>query len=156
MNKQTFYIALIAALLLSNVLLAGYLFLSPARGEMPPRKPREIIIERLGFDAQQVAAYDRIIPAHRNGVRAAESEIRATKQQLYRSLIAQDTTGNGLLLRKLDAAHAQIERTHYAHFQQIRALCRPDQLPAFEALVEDLGKLFMPKPPRGLREPAGR
>ena len=40
----------------------------------------------------------------------------------------------------------EIEKTHFQHFLEIKALCRPEQIEDFNLLSEELARIFA-KPP---------
>ena len=48
----------------------------------------------------------------------------------------------------------QVESVHYAHFMDIKKICRPDQLSDFDKLTKELSRLFSrnarnnPPPPK--------
>lgn len=149
MNKDTFYRIIIAGLLISNVLLVIFA-LNPSRPRgFDPDRPRNIIIGRLKLDDEQVRLYDVLIQAHRAEIAAKDREIMRCKSALYEYL-AQDKGPAPLdsLSEQIGELQQEIEKIHYAHFSEIRALCRPDQLPAFDALSRDIAGIFNPTHPR--------
>lgn len=141
MNKIRLLWAMIILLLLSNLLLAAFIYL-----RRPPRHegPRNVIIEQLHFDKSQVAQYDQLIQAHRDSISAKERDLLRIKNELYAYLIIdEDTAKSEFLLGALNATQLQIERIHYRHFRDIKTLCRPDQSIYFEQLTQEIAGLFM-------------
>lgn len=110
---------------------------------MPPEdRPRHLIIQKLSFNDQQVAAYDELIYAHRDTIRQLERKIMDTKNKLYGTLVnggAKDT-----LVAELAALQQQIETVHYNHFIDIKKLCRPEQQQKFNELTRELAEYFRP------------
>lgn len=157
MEKTKLLTFTIIALLLLNFCTLGFLFLSSAENH-PPRhghgpegrpKPREIIIEKLHFDKEQVVQYDQLIEWHQTTIRETEDKIRKSKNELYLLLNTEpiDEKGKITLIDSLAAYQKQIESTHFKHFGDIKNLCKPNQLKDFEALTEELSGLFS-KPQR--------
>ncbi|MBL0912556.1 MAG: periplasmic heavy metal sensor [Bacteroidia bacterium] len=149
MNKYTFYTIIIAGLLISNVLLVIFA-LDPSRPRgFDPDRPRNIIIGRLDLDEEQVRRYDILIQAHRTDIAAKDREIMHCKSELY-AYLTQEKGPAPLdsLSGKIGQLQQEVEKIHYAHFLQIRALCRPEQLSAFDALSRDIAGIFNPPHPR--------
>ena len=153
MTKTTFFGYSAIIMLVLNVGLT--VFLLSERGEKerqrPPHKgPRNEIIEELDFDASQTTAYDALIESHRSSIRQYDQEMMRLKRDLYSSLASDAQPVNqDSLKHEINAVQLQVEQVHYAHFQDIKALCRPDQEVKFNHLADRLAALFAPpKPPK--------
>lgn len=145
MNKLTFISLISLGLLLSNVLLAYFLWQKPR----PPRpgQQKKVVIERLHFDENQVKQYETLIAKHQDDITETEGKVMTLKTVLYKSLA---TNGNPLikdsLINELGKAQIDIENIHYQHFQAIRKLCNEKQLADYDSLTNDIAKIFA-KPP---------
>lgn len=146
MNKTRFGYLLIAGLLLSNLILAAFLLWPVHR---PHQGPKNKIIEILQLDEAQVKAYEGLIQQHRQQVVDQERQIRQVKQQLYAQL---KTTPDSRLVDSLSHEVGRLQETiehiHFAHFQDIKGICRPDQAAYYDQLTLELAQLFSrsPKP----------
>jgi hypothetical protein len=110
--------------------------------------PREIIIEKLDFDAEQIAKYDQLIEVHRDSVRLLDREIKHNKNTLYKQLAQpKNQKSTEALFLQLANSQAAIEKLHYKHFLAIKNLCKPDQLDEYNNLTNELAKIFSPKHP---------
>ena len=154
MEKQKLVTFSIIALLVINLGTLGFLLFSgPKKGHFPPDggrpKPREIIIEQLHLDAQQVADYEVLIHQHRKQITATEDKIRDAKNELYLLLNSTtvDATKKNSLVNTLGQYQKEIELIHFNHFSDIKKLCKPEQLDGFSDLTEELSRLFS-KPPK--------
>jgi hypothetical protein len=144
----------VIGLLLLNLVTLGFLFLNgPKPSRMPHEgrpQPKEIIIEKLHFDAVQQEAYEKLIHWHRGEINKLDDSIRQTKNELY-AVLSEETinikTKDSLLLL-LNSYQKQIEATHFKHFEDIKKLCKPEQQEDFKALTEELSRIFAPKPRR--------
>ena len=154
MSKTKLLGIAVGALIAINLLLLAFLFFNkPSRpGEMPggpgqrlgPEGPMQIIIERLHFDKEQVERYKLLVQQHRTDIRKTDRQIRDTKNNLYATLTNENTAARDSLQNQLGQLQRQIEHIHYSHFEDIKKLCRPDQLPYFNDLTKDLARFFAP------------
>lgn len=144
MTKNKFFIFIIAALLISNIILAVFLFLRKD-GRRP--RPREIIIERLKFDEKQTTEYDELIQKHRSLIPPQEEKMARLKTSMY-SLLKNSPEQRVVdsLANEIGKVQTEIEFIHFNHFREIKELCRPDQLDEFYVLTEELSRLFAPPP----------
>jgi periplasmic protein CpxP/Spy len=144
MNKNRFYQIVIAALLMLNIV---FLFLHFNRPERPTG-PQKIIIERLHFDKTQIEQYEKLINNHRELVSANEAEINEVKNKLYQQLNNQmDSLIVDSLSKNIADLQKKAEMMNFRHFQDIKKICKPEQLPYFEKLTNELTRLFSRKKP---------
>ena len=157
MEKTKVLTFTVITLLLLNIGTLGFLYVSASKEHHPPPshgpegrpKPREIIIEKLHFDASQIKQYDQLIKKHQSDIRATEDNIRASKNELYLQLneaVANEKVKDSLIAA-LSLYQTQIESIHFNHFQDIKKLCKKEQMADFSALTEELSRLFS-KPQR--------
>ena len=156
MEKTKLLTITVIGLLLLNLGSLGFLFLSSPKGNRPPPhegrpEPKEIIIEKLHFNAAQQKDYTKLIQWHRGEIKNLDKNIRQTKNELYTLLSKSEVnvkTKDSLIIL-LNSYQKQIEETHFKHFQDIKKLCKPEQQDNFNDLTEELGRIFAPnKPPR--------
>ncbi len=149
MKKQHLFLILIMALLLLNLGTLAYLWQRP--GETRPRhqgpdrqRPEDIIISRLALDAAQQEQLWESIEKHRDLCHRYRADIKAARAAYFGLLSAPEPDSAAILSAEKDLSRAKtlLERANFIHFQEIRALCRPEQLPAFEGLLEALQPFF--------------
>lgn len=147
MNKLKFLTILSIGLLLSNLLLIGFMLFKKTKHQGPPRK-RDVIIGKLKFDDNQIKEYDKIIIWHQNEITKTEGQIRDLKKQLYSNLTSDTfTSQKDSLINELGKVQNQIENIHYKHFEDIRNLCNtPSQREAFNQLTKEIATIFAPPP----------
>lgn len=139
--------AVIALVALNVALVIGLVVGKPGH---PPRRghggeakrPKNVIIDKLGFDEGQVGQYEALIESHQDKVFALDDEIAAVKEELYVTLNNEGQAGSEALLVEISNKLSEIERIHFHHFIDIRALCREDQLGKFKDLTSELSGLF--------------
>jgi periplasmic protein CpxP/Spy len=152
MNKVKLLSIIAIGLLIANLVLVGFIV-----SNKPPHprhnKPKEIIIKRLHFDNDQTKKYELLIVAHQNDIRETESEIRELKNELYSTLYKVDKEN---LIDSLINAIADKERVmeviNYKHFEDIKKICKPDQLEDFKQFSQEIANLFDHKVPPHLRD----
>lgn len=132
----------IVVLLLSNLLLAVFIII-PKDRHRPNEGPRNIIIENLDFDEYQITAYDKLIEAHQKDIRGAEQEISSLKNNLYNGLNDDSAQNNkDSIIAQICKVQMKIENIHYAHFQDIKKLCKPNQIESYKQLTTKIAELF--------------
>lgn len=142
MERKKYYIIIIVILLISNVSLIALHFMKP----FPPNGPRNIIIEKLRFNEEQIKEYDILIESHRTSIRHDENEISILKAKLYSSLDSNQTVLDSIVAQ-INTVQKHIEETHIAHFKEISLICKGDQLKDFQNLTHELAALFGRKKP---------
>lgn len=142
----------IIGLLLINLATLVFVFLNgPKPGGMPHEErhqPKAIIIDKLHFDTNQQKEYEKLILWHRGKIDELDSAIRETKNELY-SILGEEKIDNNAktrLITRLNQYQKQVEETHFKHFEDIKKLCKPAQKEEFEALTEELSRIFAPGP----------
>lgn len=139
MTKNRFYIFIIIGLLISNMLLVTFILL-----KKPPQHsgPRNLIIERLKFDENQIRQYDELISQHRRQIREKRHEMTDLKTQYYSLLKSEDNKNGDLLINEIGKLSMETEKINYKHFQDIKRICRPDQMKNFDNLIDNFENLF--------------
>ncbi len=141
MNKIKALSIVSVILLLSNLAMIGFVLLR--KPSAPKEGPRNIVIEKLHFDANQIAAYDTLIVAHRKAIKSKNQEILDLKKELYNTLNQTSSPSQkDSLLLKISIAQNSIEQTHYTHFEGLKILCKENQRQYFEQLTKELTDYF--------------
>lgn len=142
MKKVKFLTVFSLLLLIFNIGLISYIIYGKKH---PPRfeGPRDIIIEKLQFDEQQIVQYDTFIYKHRKLIKAKEEEIMHFKKALYKNLnLPTEVKVKDSLLLEISKSQMKIEQIHYAHFEEIKGLCKDTQKQYFEQLTAELADYF--------------
>ena len=153
MTKQTLLTIAVVLLLAMNGVTVWSLLRHPHRppGPPPEERPKMLVIDRLGFSADQVAKYEQLISAHRQAIETNDMRLREAREALFNDLRHPDDAVRDSLANVIGGLQAAVERVNHDHFAQVRALCRPDQLPKFDALIGELSGFFGQRPPPGPR-----
>lgn len=149
MNKVKFLSIIAIGLLVSNLVLVGFMLFKKPKHPMG-EGPKKIVIEKLHFDDKQVEQYEAIIQEHQKKIRTSDDEILKYKNALYSTLTKQNNAmERDSLISQIANQQAEVENIHYKHFLEMKALCKPEQQKYFEALTQEIATLFykrqMPK-----------
>lgn len=142
MSKNKLISIIAICLLISNLALVAFILLPIHR---PPHHdgPRELIIERLHFDANQIKEYDKLIENHKASIRSTNDKIGQLKNQLYSGIIQPTSISNSDSLKnEIGKLQIEIEGIQLKHFEDISKLCRAEQKTDFNNLVGELAQLF--------------
>lgn len=147
MNNYKFLSRITFWLLLLNLGFTLFLlFRKPPHPDRP--NPKMHIIQQLELDEKQIQQYEQLIQRHRATIHPLEAEITSAKKRLMQTLIVEKSeTYTDSLTSKIGHLQQEIERAHLLHFQQIHALCKPNQQVKFQQLVSELDAIFGPKKP---------
>ena len=151
MSKLRILTLSVIGLILLNISLI--VFISLHQPPHPPKEmhpylkhegPKQLIIDQLHFDEQQINAYEKLIDEHQELIKSLDKNIRAAKNNLYAELNKDNSSIKDSIIQSISAYQSQIELTHYNHFLEIKKLCKPNQINNFKLLTKDLAKYFGP------------
>ncbi len=64
------------------------------------------------------------------------------KTQYYSLLKSEDNKNGDSLINEIGKLSMETEKINYKHFQDIKRICRPDQMKNFDNLIDDFENLF--------------
>lgn len=142
MNKSKFLKFIILGLLISNGILAFMLI----KGRNKKDGPKNIIIEKLHLDKEQIKNYELYIAQHRKAINENEKSMNKLRSELYLQLKhSQDTAKVDSLILIISNQQTIAELINYNHFLEIKKLCKPSQKEAFDELTTEIANLFSSK-----------
>jgi hypothetical protein len=151
MNKVKYLSIVTTILLILNILLIAFILLHKPNMNEPRgphghmHGPRNIIIEKLDFDNVQIKLYDEKIKWHQEEMFRTQKDILALKRQLYSTLNqTQNVTLNDSLILEINKVQNQVEHINIKHFEDIKTICKPNQMDKFKDLSTELADLFSP------------
>ena len=128
MNKQRFYIIIIGILILINLILMSF-FLN-RNNSSKKGGPKDMIIESLHFDDEQIREFDLLIKDHR-------ILMRKGKSQLYNFRKLYFLTDSDSALFLLSNSYSNIERINKNHINDIMEICTASQKEYFRVLIKE-------------------
>jgi len=139
-KKKVLYMALFLMFAVNVTLIVIFFSKGPRHSKL--KEPKEIIINKLFFDSEQTIAYQLLIKEHRLSIRGFQDSIHKSKQNLYALLRGRDVSKADSIENQIGNYQIAIERTHFNHFSDLKKICKPDQLEAFNELTFELESLF--------------
>jgi Spy/CpxP family protein refolding chaperone len=140
-NKSKIFLVIIAILLVANIAMLTFFLQKKEpvdKGRRPDRKAMiaEFLQKEIGFTTQQLAQYDSLSNQQQEKMKALFDTMRSNKTQQFKQLAAVNFTDSAINTVADQSAAAQkiMELQMYNHIKAVRALCTPQQQPAFDSL----------------------
>ena len=116
--NNRFLVAMIAGLLISNILLVGFL-INKSNNHPVRKEPKTLIINRLKLNNHQIDLYEKLIKNHRNAINPTRNKIQNNKKLLYKGLNNNEKI-NDSIFSIIKDLNNKIELINYNHFIDIR------------------------------------
>lgn len=157
MNKTKLYGGIAIGLLIINLALIGFMLTRVKQIGNNRPNPREVVINKLGFDDEQTAAFEEVIKSHREVMNGKEHEARQLKVQLNNLLMTEDTAKADTIATAIAAKHKEIQLEFFNHFIEVKKICKPDQMEKYDVFVDELNTIFFRQGQnkRGMRDKRG-
>ncbi len=144
----------LVVLLLVNVTTLAMLWMKSGKGHHAP-PAAERLFQDLGFDQAQKDAFIVLRDKHMQSAKALEKANHQLRQQYSTIMQGQATDQVDSLAKLVGENVRQLEILHFHHFQEIRKLCREDQVERFDRMLEKMSKGPSGPPPPGGPPPHG-
>ena len=128
MNKQKFYIIIIAVLILINLTFMWLFF--NQNNSSKKCGPRNMIIEALHFDDEQIRKYDLLIKDHRILMRKGKGELYNFRKLYF-------LTDNDSALSLMSSSYSNIESVNKNHINDIFEICNSAQKENFRIIIKE-------------------
>lgn len=128
MNKQNFYIIIIGVLILINLTLMWF-FLNQ-NNSSKKGGPRDMIIEALHFDDEQIREYDLLIKDHRILMFKSKSELYNFRKSYF-------LTDSDSALSLLSNSYSNLENINKNHINEIMEICNSSQKEDFRIVIKE-------------------
>lgn len=150
MSKTKLLTFLVIALILLNLGVISFMLLKKPPRPRPgnPNQITRIIEERLNLDAAQLVQFNQLKEEHMLATKARFEAVGAHKDQLFSLHKTDNLQQKDSLILKISRLHAEIEQLNFKHFQDLKAICKPEQLEDYNNLVTQLGHTLSPTDPR--------
>src|SRR5215471_9139037 len=141
--RQKWLLLLVIILLLTNITtLSIFWFVKPKQRPTPPDRQRmgTWIVKELEFDKDQEASYWKLRDSLVGQQRPIMDSMRAAKKRFYEQLNNPNVNDSILEANssKTLALQKRLDFLTFQHFQQVRTLCRPEQLPKLDTVVKEI------------------
>jgi len=140
-NRTKIFILLIAILLIANSVLLVLYFQQSSSNKQHKRQDRKAYIaaflkKDIGFSQEQLVKYDTLSDKHRKKISLLFDQQRANKAVQFKQLVMAGFSDSSINTEAEASAATQknAEVLFITHMKNIRLLCTPQQLPAFDTL----------------------
>lgn len=142
MNKVKLLSILVVVLATANLLSIGFMFFMRPHGHGGPDGPKRMIEEVLKLDDQQKDQFDALVKTHHEAFKSITEGIQSARTALLQTQkkdALNPSETDSLIGRILDG-RKQVELLNLKHFQDIKALCKPEQRARFEDLMDKISE----------------
>ena len=139
-SRNKIVVLIIAALLISNLTLLGFMVLGKKEERKPPEREKsfsDFFEKQLGFTPEQVTKFHQLRDEHLENIRPFLRDVRAAKDSLFSLMCRSDVPD--LVLEKAADELAQKEKVKellsFRHFKKVRELCNEEQKIKYDSLI---------------------
>ena len=147
MDRRKFYKTVVWVLVALNVLILFAFLVVVPRLHGPPsgaegKALRHRIPNMLALDPTQNTTFQSLADQHRAKINELHDDQSATLQAYFQSLI-RDQLPTDSLLTRLEVLEREKIALTYAHFQDIKAILRPEQRENYGRFVEEATRIVL-------------
>ena len=142
-SRNKIVVLIIAALLISNLTLLGFMVLGKKEERKPPERGKsfsDFFEKQLGFTPEQVTKFHQLRDEHLENIRPFLRDVRAAKDSLF-SLMCRSDVPDSVLEKAADEL-AQKEKAQellsFRHFKKVRELCNEEQKIKYDSLINKM------------------
>jgi Spy/CpxP family protein refolding chaperone len=149
--RQKWLLLLVAILLITNIITLS-IFWSTKRPDEQHRNEQnqnpgdrqrrmgQFMVNELKLDKEQEAVYWKLRDTLVNQQRPVMDSIRVTKQRFF-ALLQDPSPSDAVLKANMDEIgelQKKLDLITFQHFQQVRALCKPEQVLKMDTVVKEI------------------
>jgi|SRR5882724_10672228 len=155
--RQKWLLLLVIILLLTNITtLSIFWFVKPKKAAPSERvRMGTLIVNELKLDKDQEAAYWKLRDTLISQQRPIMDSMRAAKKRFF-ELLSNPNINDSILeasSNKTLALQKRLDFLTFQHFQQVRTLCKPEQLPKLDTVVKEIiNRMTTPRRPSSNRQ----
>ncbi len=151
MEKSKFLMIVIIFLLILNIGTLVFFFFNPGGRPSGHHRgkggPASFIIQELGFDEKQQAAFNDLKKEHQSQMKTMMDSMNLQRELLPDLIVNGNRSKADSVSTAIGKHQKQIEVYTYEHFVKVYALCNGDQKEKFKNIIGDI--LHMMAPPKG-------
>jgi protein CpxP len=151
MKKDRLLWVLIILLVIINI--SGLIFIISERHPRPGKEFDEVLIHELGLSNDQIKQFDVLKRDHHQRMMKLDQEMRPIFEDYFNLLTqTKDPTKKDSLEKILSARYQEKIKVTYQHFDDLKAICTPEQQEKLSNIVPFLMQVISPEknmgPPR--------
>ena len=151
-SKNKLLLLIIAVLLLINIGTLWYFIGSrPDHGTKERPGFTEVFRKEVGFDSAQLKQFAEMRKLHHEASKPIFDSLRKAKEDFYALLLNPQVSDSTKRAAEnlIGTRQAQLDSIVFAHFAELRQLCKPDQLTKFDSSMQQLIHRIITSPRRG-------
>ena len=142
-NSRQKWLLVLAGILLVTNIITLYMLWSIQNDKKPPQNPRrmgQFMVDQMKFDSTQEAAYWKMRDSLMVVQKPIMDSLRDAKKSYFDLLNYPGATDSALNQRSEEATRLQrrLDLVTFRHFQQVRALCKPEQYAKFDTVIKEI------------------
>lgn len=144
-EKHRFSAFAIGLLVLMNLALIAFIafpHVTSTDNRFKERLGKDFISNKLNFSDEQKSQMLKLRQLHRSEMRDLEREVNQKRQELFNLIKSGNYSEEQIqvITSEIGIAVAEIEKSSFKHFNDIRALCTPEQRVIFDELLLEIAK----------------
>ncbi|AWV97878.1 hypothetical protein [Arcticibacterium luteifluviistationis] len=157
MKQQDFYKYSTIGLLILNLAMVAFFFLTKPKAGQEHRPEQGNPIEILKLNSEQHELFIKSAMQHKENMDKIGASQRALVSPFFNGLIDKPTNSKDSLLQEIQELEKEKIELTYKHFEEIKAILKPEQLASFEPFMKTILKEILspsknpPPPPNGPR-----
>ena len=141
--RNKILVLIIAALLISNLTLLGFMVLGKKEERKPPERGKsfsDFFEKQLGLTPEQVTKFHQLRDEHFENIRPFLKEVRTAKDSLFALMRRSDVSDSVLEKAVNDLAQKEKaqELQSFRHFKRVRELCNDEQKIKYDSLINKM------------------
>jgi protein CpxP len=151
--RQRWLLVLVAILFLTNIATLSIIWFKKPKPHNPVNDPAkrekrmgQFMVDQMKFDTVQATAYWKLRDSLVTIQRPVMDSIRIAKLSFFDMLNQPNVNDSLLVARSNEISYLQkrLDLLTFRHFQQVRAICRPDQLQKFDTVIKEIVNRMTP------------
>ena len=146
-GKTKILISIIAVLLVVNLgMLIFFLSKHRLQSGMHEQRPRysltAVLEKEVGFNKQQLDQFEQMRDKHHQQIKPLFDSLRMAKDQFY-ILLNQTRVSDSTLkaaAKRIGERQEMLDLQVFQQFRELKSLCRPEQLPKFDSVLNRIVK----------------
>jgi len=143
MNKIKTLSILVGILALINIGILAFFLIGKPKGHGPKgnrggEKAHMLIKEKFGFDDSQMKSFQKSRMIHMETVKILEKQLTELSRSYYTIEVANKKEVRDSLMNEINEVSENIYKSNLKHFDEVREICKPEQLPEMRNFVNGL------------------
>ncbi len=144
MNKTKLLSILVGLLVLLNVITLCFLLIGMQRNHHNPEEGRKSIMNRFSFNGNQIKLFEISKTKHMKQSKSLSMELKDASLAYYNYSAVNEIKDS--LYSNIESITQKIYKANQNHFDDVRRICNPAQLPEMDFFIKGLINRKRPQP----------